>query len=545
MPSSSRAASRSAGWSCWSWRLARQALARSMRSVRSRFGGCRRWLITWRCPGSCRWRSCCARGPSTPRSRRTGRPALRCSARAAALAGRRLPVYVAAHGKEWIQRPLAQRAVRATLCTIGCAPAHCWCAEGLFPVSRRSAELLRAAGAPAARITVVHNGVDAVRFRPQRADALRSELAGSGPLLLSVARLVRRKGIDTVLRALPKLLAAMPTLTYAIVGDGPDRARLAALSGALGVRAHVRFLAHVAHDLVDYYNACDLFVLPAREEPGDIEGFGLVFLEASACQKPVIGARAGGVVDAIEDGVTGLLVPPDDGEALAHARSMRCCAIANARRRWAAQDVNACCARAAGSAPRRRCCARCTAAERHVTWAGSAPGCDARTRWQVSGRVLRGGHVVQLAYLALPFADDRQEALGPFERFGLRLDLEQGEPGDQLLRLRKRAVGHGELARVDAHARPSSWACNLRLPATRRLSTCPRSACPWWLAPARWEVHRSRGCRACKYTDIASSWLLPNRVCEASPRPYSRQSRPGEIDTIGDFSGSAPRGAVC
>jgi phosphatidylinositol alpha-1,6-mannosyltransferase len=136
---------------------------------------------------------------------------------------------------------------------------------------------------------------------------------------MTVARLVPRKGIDSVLRALQVLLSRFPTLTYAIVGDGPDRARLMALSDSLGVSAHVRFSSRVGHDLVDYYNACDLFVMPAREETGDIEGFGLVFLEAGACEKPVIGARAGGVVDAIIDGVTGLLVAPDDITALAHA----------------------------------------------------------------------------------------------------------------------------------------------------------------------------------------------------------------------------------
>jgi phosphatidylinositol alpha-1,6-mannosyltransferase len=192
-------------------------------------------------------------------------------------------------------------------------------ADDLFPVSTRTAELLRARGVPYDRITVVNNGVDPDEFSPRPAIALRRELAPDGPLILTVARLVSRKGIDTVLRALPALLARFPRLTYAIVGDGPDRARLSALSEALGVSARVKFSVHVGPDLVDHYNACDLFVMPVREEPGDIEGFGLVFLEAGACEKPVIGSRAGGVVDAIVDGVTGWLVPPDDVPALAQA----------------------------------------------------------------------------------------------------------------------------------------------------------------------------------------------------------------------------------
>jgi phosphatidylinositol alpha-1,6-mannosyltransferase len=239
--------------------------------------------------------------------------------KAARLAGcATLPVFIAAHGKELMHSPLADvplaqpvydRVRRSALRN----------ARGFFPVSTRTAQLLRERGdVPEGRITVAHNGVDATRYAPRDASALKRELAGDAPLMLTVARLITRKGIDTVLQALPAVLVRTPNLVYAIVGDGPDRPRLSALAQSLGVAASVRFRA-VSRELVDYYNACDLFVMPAREEPTDIEGFGLVFLEAGACEKPVIGARAGGVPDAIVHGETGLLVPSDDVPALAQA----------------------------------------------------------------------------------------------------------------------------------------------------------------------------------------------------------------------------------
>jgi phosphatidylinositol alpha-1,6-mannosyltransferase len=239
-------------------------------------------------------------------------------ARAASLVRVKLPVFIAALGKELIHRPLAgvpgaqavydrirRRALRE--------PA------GILSISARTTELVVQAGSPPERVHVTYCGVDAERHTPQPAPQLRRELAGDGPLLLSVARLVRRKGIDTVLSSLPAVLARVPELTYVVVGDGPDRQRLIALAEQLGVSGRVRFLTRVPGDLSEYYNACDLIVMPTREEPGDVEGFGIVFLEANACGKPVIGARAGGVVDAVADGESGLLVPPSDPVALADA----------------------------------------------------------------------------------------------------------------------------------------------------------------------------------------------------------------------------------
>jgi phosphatidylinositol alpha-1,6-mannosyltransferase len=147
-----------------------------------------------------------------------------------------------------------------------------------------------------------------------RADELRRNLRlEAGPVLLSVGRLVARKGFDLVLRSVAVLREEFPDLTYVIAGDGPERTRLDALVGDLDLDAHVRFLGAI-DELTKWaaYELCDLFVMPNRLLNGlDWEGFGIVFLEAALAGRPAIGGRTGGVTDAIASEVTGLLVDPE------------------------------------------------------------------------------------------------------------------------------------------------------------------------------------------------------------------------------------------
>ena len=140
-------------------------------------------------------------------------------------------------------------------------------------------------------------------------------------VLLSVGRLVPRKGIDRTLEAMPKLLQRHPDLHYLIVGDGPYRERLQQMVAELGLASYVTFTGPIGdEELRAHYALCDLFVLPNREMPdGDTEGFGLVFLEANACGKPVVGGRAGGVVEAVQDGHNGLLVNGDNVDSIVEA----------------------------------------------------------------------------------------------------------------------------------------------------------------------------------------------------------------------------------
>ncbi len=178
-------------------------------------------------------------------------------------------------------------------------------------------ETLIGMGVEEKRIVMIHPGVDIERFRPGLpCQDLRDGLGlnSEAKLLLSVGRLSRRKGFDTVIRVLPDLLASGHDVHYAIIGIGEDEAYLKALGAQIGVSARVHQLGHVPmQDLPRWYNACDLFVLVNREIDGDTEGFGMVFIEAAATGKTAIAGRAGGTGSAVLHEFTGLRV---DGDSL-------------------------------------------------------------------------------------------------------------------------------------------------------------------------------------------------------------------------------------
>lgn len=188
--------------------------------------------------------------------------------------------------------------------------------------SRNTATMLAALGVPETKIQIVHPAVDADRFHP-RVDGrdVRRRYAGDADiLLLSVGRLQRRKGHDVAIQAVAALHASLPGLRYVIAGDGEERPRLERLAAEHRVADRVFFAGAIPDaDLPAFYAACDIFVLPNRVDAGDIEGFGIVFLEAAASGKPVIGGDSGGVPDAIERDVTGLLVDGADVSAVASA----------------------------------------------------------------------------------------------------------------------------------------------------------------------------------------------------------------------------------
>ncbi len=175
-------------------------------------------------------------------------------------------------------------------------------------------------GLPAERVQRVHPGVDTDRFTPAPRDPeLRARLGwGDRPVLLTVGRLQRRKGHDTLIAALPEIQQRVPDVLYAIVGDGEERNALERLARQLGVEDAVIFMGELGDDeLADGYRQCDLFVLPNREIGGDIEGFGLVLLEAQACGRPVVAGDSGGTRETLDPGRTGLLVACDGPQELA------------------------------------------------------------------------------------------------------------------------------------------------------------------------------------------------------------------------------------
>ena len=221
----------------------------------------------------------------------------------------RLPFLVYAHGNE-ILDVLQGTAPRERL--------HLHAADRIVANSRFTASLVEQAGVDRRRIHVIHPGCDAERFQPRPVDrALRDRLLGAragGRVVLTVGNLVERKGHDMVIQALAQIIRRVPDTPYLIVGEGPYRDDLDRLARATGVRDRVVFAGRVDADgLPDVYALSDVFVMPSRVRHAarDVEGFGLVFLEANACGKPVIGGRTGGIPEAIVDGKTGFLVEPE------------------------------------------------------------------------------------------------------------------------------------------------------------------------------------------------------------------------------------------
>ena len=198
-------------------------------------------------------------------------------------------------------------------------------ADQVIANSEFTKDELQKIGVSEQRITLINPGVDIARFAPGLpCDDLRAQAGCAAPdkLLLSVGRLSRRKGFDQVIRCLPGLLPEFPNLQYALIGIGEDQAYLEAQARECGVEAHVHLLGHVSvADLPRWYNAADVFVLPNREIDGDTEGFGMVFVEASACGVPVVAGQAGGTASSVSEGVTGYRI--DGGSPGAIAAALR------------------------------------------------------------------------------------------------------------------------------------------------------------------------------------------------------------------------------
>jgi phosphatidylinositol alpha-1,6-mannosyltransferase len=174
----------------------------------------------------------------------------------------------------------------------------------------------------AARMVQVPPGVDEQTFHPASGgDVVRARLGLTDrPVVVCVSRLVRRKGQDTLIRAWPAVLARVPDAVLLIVGGGPYRADLEKLAEATGVATSVRFTGAVPwEELAAHYGAGDVYAMPCRTRRGglDVEGLGIVYLEASATGLPVVAGDSGGAPDAVREGETGYVVPGRDRGELA------------------------------------------------------------------------------------------------------------------------------------------------------------------------------------------------------------------------------------
>jgi phosphatidyl-myo-inositol dimannoside synthase len=166
------------------------------------------------------------------------------------------------------------------------------------------------------RVLYMPPWVDRKRFdlvSPELIEQLRARWSLEGKrVVLTVARLAERKGHDTIIRALPSLCTEVPNVHYVIVGLG-DQQALRRLAEEEGVANSITFIEYVPDSqLPALYHLCDVYAMVSRWDPmcDQVEGFGIVYLEAAACGKPTVAGSAGGCADAVQDGVTGLIVDP-------------------------------------------------------------------------------------------------------------------------------------------------------------------------------------------------------------------------------------------
>jgi phosphatidylinositol alpha-1,6-mannosyltransferase len=236
-------------------------------------------------------------------------------------AGLNLPYAVVLHGSE-VTIPGRLPGTRSLLARV-LTQASLLIAAGGYP----EAEARRVTDA-LPPIVQVPPGVDTARFTPlapiERASTrARLGLPATGPLVLSISRLVPRKGMDTLIEAIARLATSgrHPQLTVAIAGQGRDRARLDRLINKTGAPA--RLLGRIpSPDLPALYACADVFALSCRSRWGGLEqeGFGIVFLEAAAAGIPSVAGDSGGSAEAVIDGLTGLVLKePSDPTALAEA----------------------------------------------------------------------------------------------------------------------------------------------------------------------------------------------------------------------------------
>lgn len=223
-------------------------------------------------------------------------------------------VVVTTHGLEagWSRIPVLPRVVRAVSAY----------ADVVTVLGETTGELIRPLLAAGVDVQTLHGGVDVERFRPQAETAsviARHDLKDR-PVVISVARLVARKGHDALVRSWPAVCDRHPDAVALIVGEGPERRRLERLAHRLGVERNMIFTGAVDDDdLPSYYAAAHVYALPCRTKLAGmwLEGLGLTTLEASASGLPVVVGRSGGAADALIDGVTGYAFDTDrpDGGA--------------------------------------------------------------------------------------------------------------------------------------------------------------------------------------------------------------------------------------
>ena len=164
-------------------------------------------------------------------------------------------------------------------------------------------------------------GIDTEHFAPSDSSELKSQLGITDKkVIVSVGRLVHRKGQDVLLEAMPQILSKIPKAHLLLIGEGPYRQYLEKRAKDLEIDSHITFIGRVMYsDLPKYICLGEVFVMPSRSRLAglEVEGLGIVYLEASACGLPVIAGNSGGAPDAVIDGVTGVVVDGKDQHVIA------------------------------------------------------------------------------------------------------------------------------------------------------------------------------------------------------------------------------------
>lgn len=232
---------------------------------------------------------------------------------AASLAGALVPWVCVEHGR----RPTTtwERAVKR------------WAfgrANAVVSVSKYSERRLLEAGVHPRRSVVITNGADPARFAPgtdaERTAALAEIGVSSAHLIVSVGHVSERKGQDVLIRALPRVAAAVPDVHYAIVGKPTRAPQFGALAAQLGVADRVHFLGQVDDTRLRRLVAgCDLHAMTSRHTADQFEGYGIAVVEAAFCARPSVVTGNSGLAEAVVDGETGLVARPDDPDDVARA----------------------------------------------------------------------------------------------------------------------------------------------------------------------------------------------------------------------------------
>lgn len=233
------------------------------------------------------------------------------------------PVVVYGHGLDLIyQNILYQSLIRFVLPRV----------DLLLTNSVQTKKIAVGIGVENAKTTIIPPGIHVEDYRgnENQEDLKRKYDLQGKPVLLYVGRLARRKGVPEFIKnALPEIVRRHRDLVFCVIGGNPEqslmhkenvRQRIEKEIRQKGLQHHVRLFGWVDRDvLLDMYQACDVFVLPAIPVPGDMEGFGIVLAEANAAGKPAVSTKIGGIPDAVVDGKSAILVAPEDWKAYAEA----------------------------------------------------------------------------------------------------------------------------------------------------------------------------------------------------------------------------------